>query len=393
MIRPLVLSNFRAAKPAHTIAQADSLTWIASAHARSEATLARSEGRAFDESAFRDHLARRLARFGCGAEKIASRSHEIGDCGHTRWNEMEIYRLDEHPEGEGMLARTRVFDERARGALTRLYAEDDRGPADLVHVTCTGYASPSAAQLLVAQKGWGASTRVTHAYHMGCYAAFPALRIAGGLALADDALRPAGPRRADIVHTELCSLHFDPRRHEPEQLVVQSLFADGFIRYTVSDEAAYDGATSALTLLALGEEIVPESSASMSWTCSDSGMQMTLARDVPDRLAAGVAAFVTALVGRAGLGDDARARAIYAVHPGGPRILDRVRDVLRLDEAQIAVSRRVLLERGNMSSATVPHVWMELARTRDVEEGRAIVSLAFGPGLTLSGAVMRKGAP
>ena len=55
---------------------------------------------------------------------------------------------------------------------------------------------------------------------------------------------------------------------------------------------------------------------------------------------------------------------------GGPKILDRVRDVLAIDETQIAHSRQVLRERGNMSSATVPHVWMEIARSREVEAGR-----------------------
>ena len=93
---------------------------------------------------------------------------------------------------------------------------------------------PSAAQRLVAAKGWGAATRVTHAYHMGCYAAFPALRMAAGFLSAPDSLRASGLKRVDVVHTEMCSLHMNPLHHAAEQLVVQSLFADGVhppIRY------------------------------------------------------------------------------------------------------------------------------------------------------------------
>lgn len=393
MTNPLLLTDFRSLNAAHTIAQGDSLAWIASAHARAEATLARSTGRAFEEDAFRERVARRLDRFGCGSDKIASRGHQLADCSHVGWSDMEIYRLHERPEGEGMLARMRVFRDHARGVLSRLYAEEVVPPADLVHVTCTGYTSPSAAQLLVADKGWGDCTRVTHAYHMGCYGAFPALRIAGGLALSGKALDGGVPRRVDVVHTEMCSLHFDPRAHEAEQLVVQSLFADGFIRYVVCDPGGYDGRTPALTLLAQAEIIVPDSSDSMSWVCSDWGMQMTLARDVPERLASSVGGFVERLCASAGLGDAERRGALYAVHPGGPRILDRVRDALGLEESQIEESRRVLREHGNMSSATVPHVWMGIARSAKVEWGRPIVSLAFGPGLTLCGSVMRKGAP
>ena len=128
----------------------------------------------------------------------------------------------------------------------------------------------------------------------------------------------------------------------------------------------------------------------MTWSCSDWGMQMGLLRDVPERIAGVLIAFVERLAQRAGLGSRDLRDAIYAVHPGGPKILDRAREVLRLDEAQLACSRKILLERGNMSSATLPHVWMELVRDPAIVDGRAIVSLAFGPGLTICGAIMRK---
>ena len=128
----------------------------------------------------------------------------------------------------------------------------------------------------------------------------------------------------------------------------------------------------------------------MSWVVGDGGMRMTLARDVPEKIAQNVAAFVERLAESAGLSAKERQQALYAVHPGGPRILDLVLDTLRLQEEQIAFSRRVLRERGNMSSATLPHVWMEISRADEVGPDRNIVSLAFGPGLTVCGAIMRK---
>ena len=68
----------------------------------------------------------------------------------------------------------------------------------------------------------------------------------------------------------------------------------------------------------------------------------------------------------------------WAVHPGGPRILDVVRDELGLTEEQMGASRRVLAEHGNCSSSTVLLVLEELA---DVDG--PVVAMAFGPGLTL----------
>ena len=96
------------------------------------------------------------------------------------------------------------------------------------------------------------------------------------------------------------------------------------------------------------------------------------------------------LLRRAGLQLGELKRSVVAVHPGGPKIIDRVRDVLELDEAQVATSRRVLLDLGNMSSATLPHIWMRLLADARVPPGTVIPTFAFGPGLTVTGALLEK---
>ena len=100
--------------------------------------------------------------------------------------------------------------------------------------------------------------------------------------------------------------------------------------------------------------------------------------------------FVHELYARAGRPRLAMLDSIFAVHPGGPKIIDAVRDKLELDEAQVAHSRAVLRDHGNMSSATLPHVWMRLAEDRAITDGALIASIAFGPGLTLAGALFEK---
>jgi len=364
---------------------------LCAAHTRAELTRAAAENRSVEESRVYAQIRAALKRFGCTDENVTHRAYELDDCEHTRWEEMEVYRLHENAHGAGTLARTQAFERVARDAFERLHEPSATPPSDLLHVTCTGYASPSPAQRLVARRGWGNSTRVTHVYHMGCYAALPALRLACG---ARSALPPqAGAEaRSEVVHTEVCSLHLDPSKHGPEQLVIHSLFADGFIAYDVTNEPAKLGAPG-LEVIGQLERTLSQSEAAMTWRCSDWGMQMTLARDVPERLGTALAPFVTELVERAGIAQPAAREARYAVHPGGPRILDRVQTVLRLDGTQLAHSRKVLRERGNMSSATLPHVWMEMATDTGVLPGVPIVSLAFGPGLTLCGAVFRKVAP
>jgi predicted naringenin-chalcone synthase len=383
------IGNFTALEPAHRLSQDVSLAWLADAHTRGAQTLAEQSKQAFDADEFRLGMTRRLARFGCSADQIGHRSYEVPDCSHTDWDRMQVYRLHERATGEGTSVRTRTYGSLTNRVFDRLCEARESPPSDLLHVTCTGYESPSAAQRLVTARGWGKHTRVTHAYHMGCYATLPALRMASALAAVERSRGGRG-RSVDIVHSELCSLHLNPVLHTPEQIVVQTLFSDGFIAYSVTGQPRSLGDAPALGLLALREETLPDSADAMAWVCSDWGMQMTLARDVAERIRASLGDFVSGLCDEAGLGEKERQSALFAIHPGGPRILDLVRDELHLPEEHIAFSRRVLFARGNVSSATLPHIWLDLVGSEAVPDGHPIVSLAFGPGLTLCGAVLRK---
>jgi predicted naringenin-chalcone synthase len=191
----------------------------------------------------------------------------------------------------------------------------------------------------------------------------------------------------DIVHTELCTLHLDPSDHSAEQCVVQSLFGDGFIRYSMRDSADGPG----LEVLALSEQILPGSADAMGWTVADFGMRMTLTRDVPDRIAGALRPFVTELFDKSGLNLSKELKnSVVAVHPGGPKIIDRVREILELDPAQVQTSRDVLFDYGNMSSATLPHIWQRIVCDERVRAGATVLSLAFGPGLSVCGGLFRK---
>jgi predicted naringenin-chalcone synthase len=382
----VVLSDFSVSRPRYRIDQSHSLAWLANVHATSEAT-----ARGWDpptRDAFAERLRRAIERCACDPSKIGARGHVVPDGWEGHEGEAVIYDVTRRPRGADAAERTRVFDTIVSSYFEQAYAEGTPAPANIIHGTCPGYVAPNGAQKVVSLRGWGALTRVTNAYHMGCYAALPAVRMAAGfLALSEPSPSPgAGPRRVDIVHTELCSLHIDPSNHSVEQLVVQSLFADGFVRYAASATAS-----PGLAVLAQNEVIVPDSAAAMTWTTSDAGMQMTLARDVPERIAASLREFLRDLYARAGLTWSAElARTVFAVHPGGPRIIESVRELLELTDAQVQTSRDVLFEHGNMSSATLPHVWARLVDDPRVARDTLIVSLAFGPGLTVCGAVFRK---
>ncbi len=228
---------------------------------------------------------------------------------------------------------------------------------------------------------------ILHSYHMGCYGAFPAVRAAAGhLAYLRDEGR--NPQSIQIVHNEICSLHLDAYTHTPEQFVVQSLFADGHMRYRISSpESKTYG--DALGLLAIKEDLIPNSEELMVWTPHPWGFAMSLSRLVPEAISQNIRKFVVELIAMSGLRlDEVLKHGWFAIHPGGPKIIDLVQQQLELQDEQIRHSRKILFERGNMSSVTVPHIWQSMLED-GIEDGKIIVSLAFGPGLTVYGSVMK----
>jgi predicted naringenin-chalcone synthase len=112
----------------------------------------------------------------------------------------------------------------------------------------------------------------------------------------------------------------------------------------------------------------------MSWQVTDLGFRMGLSPRVPSVLAGHVGSLVTGLLDRHGL---TTAEVMgWAVHPGGPRILDVVAQQVGLDEAAMAPSREGLAAHGNCSSPTV------LLIAEQLKAGPRML-MAFGPGLTL----------
>jgi predicted naringenin-chalcone synthase len=264
-------------------------------------------------------------------------------------------------------ARMGVYENAVLRLAGRAFPPGERAPDYAVQISCTGYASPHAIQRIVARRGW--NSRVLHIGHMGCYAAVPAAAMAARLV--------RGGERVALFLAELCTLHLKPGAAADEQVVVNSLFADGAIRFDVSAAPA----ARSFALLDSDERILPGSEREMTWRLQDSSFMMTLSRAVPVRVGGAVADFAARFLRRSGrrLSDVTR----FAIHPGGPLVIDQVLKALALPKDAAAHSRDLLRRRGNMSSTTLPHVWGEMLEDPAVRDGELVLSLAFGPGLTL----------
>jgi predicted naringenin-chalcone synthase len=267
-------------------------------------------------------------------------------------------------------------------AVAAALAAADVDPAEVGLFTvasCTGYATPGLDVLLARDVGMDPHLQRLFVGHMGCYAAIPALG-----AVADYTANRC--RVGVLLCVELTSLHLQPRdpageRPDTEQVVSHALFSDAAAAVVTRPGG------SGLELVDVLAVTDVANAGHMTWDVTDHGFRMGLSPAVPDVLAAHVRDAVDRLLGAHGL--KAPDVAGWAVHPGGPRILDVVRDRLELDESELTPSRDVLRDHGNCSSATVLLVLAELQQQRQLVTGDHVVALAFGPGLTLYAALLR----
>ena len=193
------------------------------------------------------------------------------------------------------------------------------------------------------------------------------------------------PGSAALAGTGRCAegLRLTAAPADRGQVVSHALFGDAAAAVVVTpDERAGD-----LEVLDVAALTDPGTADHMTWDITDLGFRMGLSAEVPGVLARHVRGHVTALLDRHGYTvDDVDA---WAVHPGGPRILDTVVEQLGLPAAAVDASRAVLATQGNCSSATVLLVLQALRSRGRPRPGRPAVVTAFGPGLTLYTALLR----
>jgi alkylresorcinol/alkylpyrone synthase len=272
----------------------------------------------------------------------------------------------------------------AKSALAAAMADARVDSSELglfVVVSCTGYGTPGLDLHLATDLAMADDVQRLLIGHMGCYAAIPGLGAAGDFVV-------ARRRPAALLCLELCSLHVQPAIVESEQVVAHALFSDAAAAVVVRPSTDIPPDTPpGLSLVDIAAQRDAASADHMTWEITDFGFRMGLSRRVPDVLAVHIRPMIDGLLSRNGVSQHLVTG--WAVHPGGPRILDVVEQRLGLDPDALSASRRVVAEHGNCSSATVLLVLEELRRDQPPPPGSYVVMISFGPGLTLYAALLR----
>lgn len=262
-------------------------------------------------------------------------------------------------------------------------------PRDITHlitVSCTGFSAPGFDLSL--QNGLKLSPNLQrfHLGFMGCYAAFPALKLAWNLCLANP------KSRVLIVDVELCTLHFQ-KGWNTDTVVANALFADGAAAALVSAFPT-DSHRPLYKLHDFSTRMVPESNEEMAWVIGDTGFDMKLSAYVPRVIDANMPEILDGILSRNQLKRNDVAH--WAIHPGGRAILDKLDRSLALPPGALDDSYATLRNFGNMSSATIFFVLKfkaELAGQLDTagrqdKHSKIVFAAAFGPGLTVESALL-----
>ena len=274
----------------------------------------------------------------------------------------------------------KLFVAAAERALAACEGVEAGDITHVVTVSCTGFFAPGPDYAVVRALGLAPSVQRFHLGFMGCYAAFPALKLAKAFCEAD-------PQAVVlVVCAELCSIHMRAS-NDPDSLIASSVFADGAAAALISATRPPAGSP-ALRLDHFETTLTPVGERDMAWKIGDQGFEMVLSTYVPHIIEEYIRGALVPLLAHGPAletGDVER----WAIHPGGRSILDKIQQSLGLSDAQLHPSREVLRTHGNMSSATVLFV-LERLLSEAGGAGERVCAMAFGPGLTVETGLMTR---
>lgn len=248
----------------------------------------------------------------------------------------------------------------------------------LITVSCTGMYAPGLDIELVEKLRLPTHIQRTAINFMGCYGAFNALKAA-------DSICKATPNAyVLVVCVELCTIHFQKDKTD-DHLLSNSLFADGAAAVLVQGQP---GPGFSASMESFYCDLALAGKNDMAWHISNFGFEMTLSSYIPELIKSGIRQLTDRLLKK--LRMQIADIPLFAIHPGGRRILEVIEEQLGLQRDDNRYAYHVLKEYGNMSSPTVLFVLKELWQDLKAgDAGKPILSFAFGPGLTLESMLLQ----
>lgn len=234
--------------------------------------------------------------------------------------------------------------------------------------TVTGLAVPTLDARLATRVGLRPDVKRVPLFGLGCVAG------AAGVARMHDYLRAFPDQVAVLIAVELCTLTVQREDRSIANLVATVLFGDGAAA-VISTGAHRTPARP--KVLATRSRLYPDTEDVMGWNIGSDGFRIKLSAEV-------------ATVAEKYLGEDVRNfLAVYGLstpdistwvcHPGGPKVIEAVENVLDLPAVALDRTRNSLRNNGNLSSVSILHV-LAATMADPPAPGSLGLMIAMGPG-------------
>jgi alkylresorcinol/alkylpyrone synthase len=277
-------------------------------------------------------------------------------------------------QGRSARIEDRLFDEAVE--LVERLEVDPAQIGTVVTASLYSLGGPTLAHRLVERFRMDPATDKYHVVGVGCASLVPLTR------LVSQSLTAHPGKKGLIVAAESMSgmlMRSTPNDHRAKT-VGSALFGDGCAAAVIENAPGPRNGTGEAAVVASQVHQIEGTLGAVRMELSDDDSYLHLDRDLPDLAAAGLPELVDAFLRPNGL---SRADVDHwIVHPGGPRILDRVGEALDLSHAQLQDSYHVLASRGNVGTPSIFYVLNETLRRRPGHGQRGLM-VTIGPGITV----------
>lgn len=239
----------------------------------------------------------------------------------------------------------------------------------VIAATCTGYLCPGLTSYIIEEAGLDRDIFSADIVGMGCGGALPAVKTAYNF------LQAHKNSNASVVATEICSsaIFWDD---DPDLILSNSIFADGSASCVMTNK----NNTRGFKIIDYISRILPEHRDKLRFRTEDSRLRNVISPLVPKIAGILTADIIKELLRRNELKEsDVK---YWAIHPGGRKVLDNIRDEVDLKSEDLAFSRDVLRRYGNMSSPTVLYVLNSISQAQQMEKHSYIIMASFGAGFS-----------
>ncbi|WP_432410624.1 type III polyketide synthase [Rasiella sp. SM2506] len=259
-----------------------------------------------------------------------------------------------------------------RESLQKALDKANWKPTDIdfiITVSCTGIMIPSIDAYLINDLKMRQDIVRLPVTEMGCAAGV------SGIIYAKNFLKANPGKRAAVIALESPTATFQLDDYSMVNIVSAAIFGDGAACVLLSSEAD-----------ATGPKILDEAmyhfydaTSMMGFKLVNTGLQMILDKEVPQKIADHFPAIVHPFLERNGKTIEDIDHLIF--HPGGKKIVQTVEELFGSLGKNIDDTKETLRLYGNMSSATVLYV-LERFMDRKPKKGELGLMLSFGPGFS-----------